>query len=174
MAMLAWHFEAFSGIRPYTIDQVEMSSFESPVYALGLYRYAMQKASYQQPVVFRKENGGYYAHVPEFDMNIFTPPLKMRGDYPEWFFRSGARKKVPIAFHLLGLTRKSGLFKGKEPLTIQVFYAGENENAVPAQQLLLLPGEKVPSLFALFKGSYEVRLKKRDHKTLARYPLIVK
>lgn len=174
VAMLAWHFREYSGINPFSIDQVSMSGFNNTADQHYIYNYVQSKYAFDNPVVFQKENGTYWSLEEEYDMCIFTPPLDYQREYPSWLHRSGKRKLVKIKYDRLGLLVENSQFGGKHPLIIEVKYSGESKLAIPAQQILLSPHEVTKEHFLLFKGNYEILLKNEEGQTLGQYSERVK
>jgi hypothetical protein len=171
LAMMAWHFREYSGITPFSIDQVHMSGFYNAVDESPVYQYAKEKYKFKTPVVFSKNNRNFWTDMEGYDMTIFTPPLEYNNDHALWLLHSGQRKIIAINFDKLGIKLEDNIYRGAQPLTIQVFYKRESNAAIPAQQILLLPGEKVKTGFALLKGNYEVVVKNEEDVKLAGYDI---
>jgi hypothetical protein len=168
--MMAWYFRAFTGIIPYSIDQVEMSPFNNPLDETLIYRYAQDKYRFTEPVAFKKSANSFWSHAPSgYDMTIFTPAPQYSGEYVNWLLQSSKRKQVPINFLKLGVSLQNNTYSGKEPLTIQAYYLNENASAIPAQQILLLNGLKTKTRFLLLKGNYTVVLKNSEGMIVSSY-----
>jgi hypothetical protein len=50
LAIMAWHFRAFSGITPFSIDQLQMSPFNNPIDESSVYQYVRKKYALKVPV----------------------------------------------------------------------------------------------------------------------------
>jgi hypothetical protein len=174
IATMAYHFRQFTGIDPFSIDQVSMSGFSNPLDESPVYRYVMRKYDIDRPICFQNKKGNIWTQNPGYDMTIFTPRTTYNNGVAHWLSAGGKRKPVFVSYHKLGITLRNGIYTGAKPLTIQIFHKSESEQAVPTLSILLLPDEMPAKQQVLFKGSYIVKLKNEDNEVLKFYDLQVK
>ena len=87
--------------------------------------------------------GPYHGYV---DLQVYHPPAENLDGRPAWLVNDERRRVVKIP---------SEMKAGSTRVLVQVFYAHESDDAVPADQVLLIPGAARP-LLSLRPGSYRI------------------
>jgi hypothetical protein len=68
----------------------------------------------------------------------------------------GLRKAQKINTKRLKLKSRNQTFSGEEPILIQAFFAAESNDAVPVDQIIIYPNQKIPVLM-LPGGNFRIR-----------------
>jgi hypothetical protein len=144
-AMMGWHFREITKIDPFTIDQLQMSERSRPEFESPLYRYATRKWHITEPTVFRSKEGKLWGRLGN-DLVVFHPRARYEEGRPTWLLEGGMRAPRLIDFKRLRLPTRRGKFVGQGPVLVQAFVAGEDADAIPADQIVLRPGEELPAL----------------------------
>jgi hypothetical protein len=80
----------------------------------------------------------------------------------------GGRKSENIDFKKLKLKTGSKISTGSETVLIQAFYAAEGAEAIPADQIILYPNQKISALM-LPKGKFRIRAIDRTGRIIGEY-----
>ena len=146
---MAKAFWEITGIEPYTIDlQSNVYERSDRTKELGLFRYVNDKGWVMGPTVFVDGNGAAYTMLPgSYDVTVFLPRVKYESGRPDWLSTALGRTPTRIPPELL---------MGNGIRLVQAFYEDEPDDAVPADQILVKPGDEVPVLM-LPKGSFRLR-----------------
>lgn len=151
-AMMAWHFNDISGIKPLSINQM-LSERSEPKYESGLYRYVANKWKFSEPVVFRSKDGKYFDSYG-YDLAVFHPRSVYKNGRPVWL-GTGGRKIINL--YQKNKKLKQAVSKVPElPIMIQAFYANESEDAIPVDQIIVRDKKQTPFL-ALPNGKFRIR-----------------
>jgi len=132
---LAARLKQATGIDPLTIDQI--SHLRPP--ADGHARPAVAVDPRGRPFV----GGPYQGYV---DLQVYHPPTTSRRGRPSWLLGDERRRVVDIPDEIEG---------GSTRVLVQAYYAHEVDDAVPADQVLLVPNRPRPVL-SLRPGSYRI------------------
>lgn len=142
------------GLDPLSVDQTEMRERGSPEAEPAEFARADALGWLAGgPVVLRTADGGWYRSAAEgfgsVDMQVFTPRAGVVAGRADWLFGRAGRRAVPLA----GLL-PAPLPDGGGPFLVQAFVAGEPEDAVPHDQVVVRGGT-TPAL-ALRPGRYRI------------------
>lgn len=144
------YFKEITGIDPFAIDQVGMTEHSKDDMEQSDYAAIVKKFTLSQPAVLRSRDAGLWVQPwlrRSYDLQVIHPRSRYRRGRPGWVTLGGARKLTPIPRTLL---------TGSKPCLIQAFYLNESEEAVPADQVLLMDGKSTD--LALPKGEFRVRV----------------
>jgi len=165
-AQMGWHFKDITGITPLSVNQM-LSERSEPKYESGLYRYVLNKWKFNEPAVFVNKAGSYFS-TNGYNLAIFHPRSTFEKGRPTWIETLGGRKSENINLKKLKLKSGKNIFTGGESILIQAFYAGESADAIPADQIILYPKQKIPALM-LPKGIFQIRAMDKTGKILSQY-----
>lgn len=165
---MGYYFKELSKIEPFTIDQLRFSERRDTAYEQPLYRFLTKNNILREPSVFESTDGKFYAQSEGYDMFVFHPRMSYENGRAVFLKTRLSRKSEKINPGKLNLKSGGGLFNESEPVLIQAFYSRESEDAVPVDQIILYPNQKIPFLM-LPKGSFRVRAMNRSGKVLAQY-----
>ncbi|MDQ1232186.1 hypothetical protein [Sphingomonas sp. SORGH_AS_0879] len=147
---MATRLMAKTGIDPLTIDQTILGPLMGG--SNGLARRALAARTVARSVVlFDGEHPmtvGQYAGA--VDLQVYHPETRMVKGRPDWLAAMNRRPMVIPA----------GFVPQKGERLVQAFIAGESDDAIPLDQVLLRAGEDVPSL--LVPGDKPLRLVTQD------------
>lgn len=155
-ALMGWHFKQITGIDPLTVDQTQMTERSRPEYERALFRYALKKWNFTEPSVFQIDKEKYWSE-PSYDLTVFHPRAVYKNGRPTWLEINGARKsltlygKVETGVAQAFLPQKEGTF------LVQAFFAGEPDEAIPVDQILVTDAKKAPVLMLPRKGNFRLR-----------------
>ena len=134
-------------IDPLVVDQTVLRP-GAPGREFGGYRALLQSYPISTATVFMTPDGSaawsLEPHV--YDISVLLPPSRLIGDRPDWLTLGGERSPVAIAIDLQAMSL---------PCVIEARHANENEDAVPADRLLIERGTGTAVLF-LRGGDYRV------------------
>lgn len=143
-----------AGMEPYTVDQTmlgsgDMSDSTSP------YRHVVDSFPIGVPSVLLPRKGGpAWSYRPEYhDLTVLLPrsdPSEMR---PAWLSRDGLRRSLRI---------KAAACNGSFPCLFEAFHAGEGDDAIPADQFVLLGTADARWPLYLAPGRYRLRVRGED------------
>jgi hypothetical protein len=160
MAAELWRL---TGIEPYTVDQTmlgsgDMSDPTSP------YRHMVESFPIQvSSVLVPRKGGPAWSYRPEYhDLTVLLPrsdPSEMR---PGWLSRDGLRRSLRI---------KSAACYGSFPCLFEAFHASEGEDAIPAEQFVLLGTNDGRWPLYLAPGSYRLRIRGEDGTVMSVRPV---
>jgi hypothetical protein len=151
MAAELWRL---TGIEPYTVDQTMLGSGDMSD-AASPYRHMVDAFPVQVPSVLVPRKGGpAWSFRPEYhDATVLLPradPSVMR---PDWLKLDGARRELRI---------KSAACNGSYPCVFEAFHASEGDDAIPADQFVLLRSSDARSPLFLAPGRYRLRIRGED------------
>ena len=170
LSMMAAHFRRLSGIDPLTIDQLE-SRKADPADESPLYRHVTSRWPFQQPVVLRRSDGRSL-EKDGYDLVVFHPRAGLVDGRSDWLRMNGYRRPHAIDAVALGLPLRDGVLAVPSPVLIQALRPSEGEDAVPVDQIMVRPGEAVPSLL-LPTGVHVIRAVDRDGRSLGLYEIVL-
>lgn len=133
---MATRLKAKTGIDPLTIDQVTLGPQMGR--DTGLARQALAAKGYDRSTILfdndRPVTVGQYAGA--VDLQVYHPAARMVKGRPDWL---AAMNRRPLAIPL-------GFVPQRGERLVQAFIAGESDDAIPVDQVLVRAGEDVPSL----------------------------
>ncbi|BBM84506.1 hypothetical protein [Candidatus Uabimicrobium amorphum] len=141
--VMAIQFRKLTGIDPLTISQTSMYERPQPD---PNYRTAIATWNMPQPFVLQKKQH-FWTRKDRYDIEVFHPQTKEKQGRPTWLLLGGIRKHVPVALP------PSAAF----PILVQAFYAQEQVNAIPADQILVETKQESATL-CLAAGQYVVKI----------------
>ncbi|MDY0958141.1 hypothetical protein SOM26_05510 [Sphingomonas sp. CFBP8993] len=147
---MATLLKAKTGIDPLTIDQATLGQ-STGGYNGHPRRVLATKASGRSIAMFDGDRPvvvGQYAGA--VDLQVYHPATRMVKGRPDWLAAMGRKPMVIPA----------GFVPQKGERLVQVFIAGESDDAIPVDQVLLRAGEDVPSL--MVPGNRPLRLVMQD------------
>lgn len=143
-----------TGIEPYTVDQTmfgsgDPSDLDSPYGQLAA-AFPVAHAS----VLVPRESGPAWSYRPEYhDLTVLLPASDPSDMRPGWLSRDGLRRSLRI---------KASACNGSFPCLFEAFHASEGNDAIPADQFVLLkPGDARWPLY-LAPGRYRLQVRGED------------
>ncbi|HEX8196799.1 MAG TPA: hypothetical protein VF571_11480 [Pyrinomonadaceae bacterium] len=170
---MAYYFQQLSKIEPFTIDQLRFSERRNPALEQPLYRLLTKENILQKPIVYQASNSKFYNMGAGYDMLIFHPRLSYKNGRATFLEMNGIRRAEKLDLKKLKLESGNQIFNGKEPILIQAFVAEESADAVPFDQIILEPNQKIPVLM-LSKGNFKIRAMDKYGKILGQYENSIK
>jgi hypothetical protein len=170
---MAYYFQQLSKIEPFTIDQLRFSERRNPALEQPLYRLLTKENILQKPSVYQASDGKFYNMGAGYDMLIFHPRLSYKNGRAAFLEMNGIRKAEKPDLKKLKLESSNQIFTGKEPVLIQALVAEESADAVPFDQIILEPNQKIPVLM-LSKGNFKIRAIDKYGKILGQYENSIK
>jgi len=137
VAMMAERLKRATGIDPLTIDQAGLSSLPMNRPDADLYAIAAPKAQGQSMVLMRHGQPLVVGLLAgSVDLQVVHPATTQAGGRPEWLKGMG-RQPVPVPQDLLPTSGTR---------LVQAFVAGEADDAIPVDQVLVSAGTAAPML----------------------------
>jgi hypothetical protein len=132
---MASRLKRLTGIDPLTVDQTLFD--ETSRRSLSHHALVAARMGERPVVLFRDGRPLIQARPPgAHDLQIVHPPLRLRRGRPDWLWRMGRRPAdVPRA-----------LLPGSGRRLIQAFAAGETEDSIPLDQVVVEAGRPAPPL----------------------------
>jgi len=122
-------FHKISGIDPLTIEQTMMIQHAKSDQDHPYYLAVMQSHPPSEPSVFVGADGKPWTLKPgQYDMSVIFPQQSSAAARPTWLDLAGLRVSYPVA---------SELCNQKFPCLVEARYAGESEDAVAADRVVL-------------------------------------
>lgn len=147
---MAQHFRKLTGIDPLTIEQTMMIEHPPGTENHPYYHAVVDKLQPRQPIVFEGREGKTWSlKAKAYDVSVFFPVDVIREKRPTWADLDGLRRPYTV----------NGTFcQGQFPCLVEARYAGEGNDAIPADRLVLDPlaGSDDPD-DRLFHNVVEVR-----------------
>ena len=169
---MATFFRKLSGIEPLAIEQTMMIEHAREDQNHPYYVAAKNAAHPNHPFVFINDAGAAWTLKPGlYDVSVFFPPSNMTENRPDWVSLDGTRLPYQIS---------SDTCRGQFPCLIEARYAGESDDAVaadrvilnvidqnaPIEQRLLANHASERSRLYLFPGEYRVSALDRFGRTI--------
>ncbi|MBL8892117.1 MAG: hypothetical protein JNL67_19230 [Planctomycetaceae bacterium] len=149
VAWMAARLKKATGIDPLTIDQTLDTDFSADIIRPNPWQQRITTSGIEGPVVFRQSDERYLVQGPyagKVDLQIIHPLTRLQRGRPAWLLALPGRRAVEIPTEILG---------AKKRILVQAFVASEPNDAIPVDQVLVVPGVEPPVL-ALRKGSYRI------------------
>ncbi len=148
MAAELWRL---SGIEPFTVDQTMLGSGDMSD-AASPYRHMVEAFPiHASSVLVPRKGGPAWSYRPEYhDLTVLLPradPAEMR---PGWLSRDGLRRSLRI---------KASACNGSFPCLFEAFHASEGDDAIPADQFVLLRTGDARWPLYLAPGRYRLRVR---------------
>lgn len=130
---MAEFFQKISGIEPLCIEQTMMIQHARTDQDHPHYLAIVQSAHLKGPTVYVGADGKAWTLKPgQYDASVVFPPQESESGRPEWAALGGERVVYPIAGELC---------RGMLPCLVEARYAGEAEDAIPADRARLAPSD---------------------------------
>lgn len=162
---MAEELARLTGVEPYTVDQTMVGSGDwfdrSSPYRRMVDAFPVRDAS----VLVPRAGGAAWSYRPDYhDASVLLPrsiPGELR---PAWLSRNGMRRQFRIRAHVC---------RGSFPCLFEAFHASEGDDAIPADQLVLMdPADGKWPLY-LAPGRYRLRVRDADGNVLSVRPIVV-
>lgn len=162
---MAARLKKATGIDPLTVNLEDMVEHADRAREENAYRLAKEGGQIgERPVVFVKEDGGFWSGQKGYDTFVFFPRARWESGRPSYLFMGGLRKVVNPEIDTAKV-RGTALLQARVP--------GESADAVPIDQVLVSEDRPAPPL-VLREGKYEVVLIDREGAELAHKAVEVK
>ncbi len=144
---MAYAFRKLTGEDPLSVYAAMFAEQSERRYERPEYRWVTDRGLVRRPTAFIRSSGEMYGKP--FDLQVFWPRTNWVRGRPDWLMREMGRwpRLIP-----------SGLVKEQGLQLAQAFYEGEEPTAVPVDQVLIRPGEPLPTLMLPPKGRFWVRV----------------
>lgn len=143
LPMMAYRFTHLTGAVPFSIDQVGGTPSTALKLQSPLYRGFESCGEITQPTVYRKASGELFAR-DGYDVTVFFPHQDFSRNRASWLVELANRQ-----------LRTYEIEADPERTLVRAFVADEPEDAVPADQILVAPSQKLVTL-ALASGRYRL------------------
>jgi hypothetical protein len=162
---MAEELARLTGIEPYTVDQTMVGSGDwsdrSSPYRRMLEAFPVRDAS----VLVPRAGGAAWSYRPDYhDASVLlprSPPGELR---PAWLSRDGLRRPFRIRAHVC---------RGSFPCLFEAFHASEGDDAIPADQLVLMETADGKWPLYLAPGRYRLRVRDADGNVQSMRPIEV-
>ncbi len=160
---MAYYFRQFSGIDPLSVEQTMLIEHDIAEHDHPYYRALFGAANPpREPVVYLGKNGAPWSLKPGwYDVHVFFPPEQLYRQRPTWLDLGGLRKRYDVSTDLCGM---------RFPCLIEARYADEQEDAIPADRILLeagtRPGDRPSEFNVLYlrPGRYRLTARSVDNR----------
>jgi hypothetical protein len=125
---MAEHFVDDTGIQPLSVEQTMLISHDGSALDHPYYTSVVQSLDPVQPIVFVDKGGKPWSLRPGYDVSVFFPMTRSRDGRPTWLTLGGLR----TPYHVDG-----SICQNQFPCLIEARYAGEGEDAVAADRMVL-------------------------------------
>ena len=152
-----------TGLDPYTVDQTMLGSGDMSD-AASPYRHVVESFPVQvSSVLLPRKGGPPWSYRPDYhDVTVLLPrsdPSEMR---PGWLSRDGLRRSLRV---------KVAACNGSFPCLFEAFHASEGDDAIPADQFVLLGTNDGRWPLYLAPGRYRLRVRNEDGTVLSVRPV---
>lgn len=162
---MAMELAKMSGLPLLTIDQTSTRSYEAADIDTVGQRLAKQFAVAEPSVLVAHDGENAWSNKPGlYDVSVLLPPATGRSLRPDWLSLHGGR--VAVAIDLTPCL-------GHLPCVAEARHAREGDDAIPADQFLMLDAADVGTPLFLSPGTYRMRLTGSDGGTLVERSLQV-
>ena len=162
---MAMELAKMSGLPLLTIDQTSTRSYEAADIDTVGQRLAKQFAVAEPSVLVAHDGENAWSNKPGlYDVSVLLPPATGRSLRPDWLSLDG--KRVAVAIDVAPCL-------GHLPCVAEARHAREGDDAIPADQFLMLDAADVGTPLFLSPGTYRMRLTGSDGGTLVERSLQV-
>jgi hypothetical protein len=166
ISWLAARLARATGCNPLTIDQTMHSERGAARLATPQWQQAVKNGWLDQPIVLKRKDGafdvtGHFAG--SVDIQILHPPTKLIDGRPDWLVNGTGRTAVSIPEDIRAESAR---------VLVQAFLQRESEDAIPVDQVVLMPGEPRPKLL-LKPGEYRIVVQDVRGREILRRPLVL-
>lgn len=163
---MAMELATMSGLPLLTIDQTSTRSYEAADFDTVGQRLAKQFAVSVPSVLLSRDDARAWSYRPGLnDVSVLLPAAPAgQAQRPDWLSLGGKRGAVAI-----DLTPCAGHL----PCLAEARHADEGDEAIPADQFLMLTADEAATPLFLAPGKYRLRLLGADGTTLSDQPLQV-
>lgn len=169
-AELKWMAQRLSeaiNIDPLTIDQTLQTERSREEYGQPLWRYAVAKGLLDESKVFRLPSGEFVvdgSYQGRVDLQVFHPPTQRKQGRPTWLLEAGLKRTIGIP---------KGLLPGSGKHLVQVYNRGEDGDAIPVDQVVVISSEQQPALM-VSPGDYLLKVADREGEEVGQTELKVR
>ncbi|MFT4178224.1 MAG: hypothetical protein QM612_01990 [Thermomonas sp.] len=162
---MAMELARISGLALLTVDQTSTRAYEAGDIDTVGQQLAKRFAVVAPSVLVAREGGDAWSSAPGlYDVSVLLPAQPAAPLRPDWLTLGGKRLQVaidmtPCIKHL--------------PCLVEARYANEGDDAIPADQFLMLAASEAGTPLYLAPGDYRLRLLGNDGTTLAERKLTV-
>ena len=143
---MAYQFKELTGIDPFSVYLPAGVAQHTPEFEFSFYRYATHHGLVDGPTIFVDDDGRTFG-ISGDAVVLFPRPRSIKGR-PDWLVTELGRRMVEIPTEVI--------FPESDQV-VQAFGVGDLEHAVPADQVLISPGDPVPVLMLSPGERYRVR-----------------
>jgi hypothetical protein len=155
-----------TGINPLTIDQTMHTERGDASLTTPQWQQAFKNGWLGQAIVLNRRDGAFEVtghFAGSVDMQVFHPPTKLIDGRPDWLVIGTGRAAVSIPEEIRTESAR---------VLVQAFMQREREDAIPVDQVVLIPGEPRPKLF-LKPGEYRMVIQDERGREILRRPLVL-
>ncbi len=167
---MATHFKDISGVNPFTVDQIMMMEFSTPVDEEPEYRYVERIGLVKEPTVFQSRAGSFWkikrGNFSTVDALIFHPRVVNQNNRPVWLQMGNIRKPLILKADLW--MKKELKPASSNSFLLQAFAADEAEGAVPIDQVVV-SGTVQKAVLMLPRGKFRIRAIDESGKQVGQY-----
>ena len=162
---MAEELARLTGIEPYTVDQTMVGSGDwsdrSSPYRRMVEAFPVRDAS----VLVPRAGGAAWSYRPDYHDASVLLPRSLPGELrPAWLSRNGLRRPFRIRAHVC---------RGSFPCLFEAFHASEGDDAIPADQLVLMETADGKWPLYLAPGRYRLRVRDADGNVQSMRPIEV-
>lgn len=158
---MALEFTRLTGLSVLSVDQTRLTWEDGR----AADRLAREFAIDSPSVLLDRKTGSAWSAFPgRFDVSVVLPAATGSALRPDWLGLGGTRRAVAV-----GLTPCIG----RLPCLVEARYAGEGDDAIPADQFVVLDDGEANTPLYLAPGRYRLRLLGNDGAPLAQRELAV-
>lgn len=160
---MAAQFQEMTGIDPLTVDQTVMTARASEEFEHPIYRQAVDQEWVRQATLFRRDGEIWSFRPNHYDVSVFHPRPEVRDGRPQWLRMSGSRFDVHLPDELSATRQR---------LLVRAMSSAESPDAIPLDQVELVPGEPLPVL-VLPEGDFTVHVEDASGESVKVFSVLV-
>lgn len=177
---MAQYFKRFTGINPYTIDQVYMTEHLTPALEDPRFRAAADLKNIQAPMVAYVEDT-LWSHSKQVDATVFhprylgktgsLPHYQVKHKRPDFYLLHNQRRPILISKDPKANRFSNELLPANTSM-IMAFYQKEEGDRVPADVIELKKDQEEAILY-LYPGAYEIIYMNKAGRPILKRPMVV-